>query len=202
MLYKIVLTIVRPLAYILYLLKVSYEGDLPRTGPVIYCQKHISLIDPVIIAITQKRTLSFMAKVELFKFPPLGWFFRQMNAFPVNRGKGDVAALKIALKVLSGGGALCIMPEGHRVHRNHDLEMKTGAINLANHTGATIVPVGIYTKNYKPRIFQRVEIRYGKAITIRELGLKNSSKEELTRVLNETVKPEIIRLSERDYKRP
>jgi len=54
----------------------------------------------------------FFAKEELFKIPVLGWYIRRVNAFPVNRGQGDIGAVKTAQRVLEAGEGLVLFPEG------------------------------------------------------------------------------------------
>ena len=57
-----------------YYPKIQITGaeHIPRSGPVLFCANHPnSLIDPVLIGITARRPVSFMAKAPLFKTPLL-----------------------------------------------------------------------------------------------------------------------------------
>jgi len=198
MLYKIITFLVRPLAKIIFPYSVSYAAEIPKEGPLILCGKHISLMDAVITILTFKRQVFFIAKAELFKFKPFGWFLRSMGAFPIKRGTGDLSALKTSLKILKEGKVLGIMPEGTRVQSIEHTEFKTGAMNLAYKTKAPVLPYGIYTKDYKVRPFKLIRINYGKPLTFEELGFKDGSKEELQRVTDNILKKEIIELSKPD----
>ena len=69
-------------------------------GGVILAANHISNWDALAIAGTCPRQLAFMGKKELFKFKPFGAILKKIGAFPVNRGKGDIGAVKTALTIL------------------------------------------------------------------------------------------------------
>ncbi|MCU0317696.1 MAG: 1-acyl-sn-glycerol-3-phosphate acyltransferase, partial [Fimbriimonadaceae bacterium] len=60
--------------------------NVPPKGRLIVASVHISHIDPPLIGSVFPRTLRFMAKQELFKFP-LGILLRSLLAFPVKRGE-------------------------------------------------------------------------------------------------------------------
>ena len=134
----------RPLFRILF--SVEYAGleNVPANGPVILAGNHPSYLDPVLVALPVKRVIRFMAWDALFKVPLVGQIIKMMGAFPVNitRGKGE-AAYREALRVLKGGEALGIFPEGKRSDSGPMGELRTGTARLALETGAPIVPVTI-----------------------------------------------------------
>ena len=55
-----------------------------------------------------------MAKTELFEVPVLGPAIAAVGAYPVDRSRGDVAAIKRSLEVLRTGALFGIFPEGTR----------------------------------------------------------------------------------------
>lgn len=141
-------------------------------GPVIYCLNHMSAWDPVIVACETKQTINFMAKKELFEKPVIRTVLKALGVFPIDRSGNDLATLKSTIAGLKEGKRICIFPQGTR-HEGIDpatTEVKAGAAMLARHSKATIIPVGIYTKNYKVRIFRRVYVSIGKPRTFEELG--------------------------------
>src|SRR5262249_60035432 len=87
------------------------------------------------------RQLSFLAKAELFDVPGLGRLIRALNARPVRREGADAGALRAALRVLEGGSALLVFPEGTRGPEGTLREPKPGAALLAVLSGAPVVPV-------------------------------------------------------------
>ena len=60
----------------------------------VVCANHMSNWDPVILACVTNNPVSFMGKAELFKIPVLGFLLKALGAFPINRGVGDIAAIK------------------------------------------------------------------------------------------------------------
>ncbi len=92
-----------------------------------------------------------------------------MGAFPVVRGKNDVGAVKTALQILKSDGVLGIFPEGTCVKNNDRGPVKPGAFNLALKTKATIIPFGIYTKNWRRHFFKPSRMSFGRPMTYDEL---------------------------------
>jgi 1-acyl-sn-glycerol-3-phosphate acyltransferase len=66
---------------------------VPRDGPLIVACNHVSYFDPPALGVAMPRPIHYMAKVELFAMPVLGPVIARLNAFPVDRSRGDVAAL-------------------------------------------------------------------------------------------------------------
>jgi 1-acyl-sn-glycerol-3-phosphate acyltransferase len=88
---------------------------IPRTGGVLVVSNHASNADPVVLMAVAPRPLVFMTKVELFQ----NWASRTIleawrGAFPVERGKVDVRAVRDALALLHAGAAVVVFPEGTR----------------------------------------------------------------------------------------
>ncbi len=61
-------------------------GECPQRGPVLLCSNHLAKRDPVLLGLSQKRQVFYMAKEELFRNKFLGGLFRMLGAFPVKRG--------------------------------------------------------------------------------------------------------------------
>ena len=114
---------------------------VPATGPVLLVSNHSSLLDPPFVAGVAPRQLSFLAKAELFTIPVFGRLIRALNARPVRREGADAGALRAALRVLEGGGAVLVFPEGTRGDEGVLREAKPGAALLAVLSGASVVPV-------------------------------------------------------------
>ena len=83
-------------------------------GPAIFIANHLSMADPLLIALLSPRVVHFMAKKEIFQNPIGRWFFRSLFAFPINRKTADLASLRNAMEVLRQGKVFGIFPEGKR----------------------------------------------------------------------------------------
>lgn len=87
---------------------------VPPHGGALLVSNHQSNLDPILLAVRVQRPVSFFAKAELFEVPGFGALIRQLNAFPVRRGEGDIAAVKEAIRRLKEGRVLTVFPEGTR----------------------------------------------------------------------------------------
>jgi 1-acyl-sn-glycerol-3-phosphate acyltransferase len=160
MFYKIIVKILRILVFIVFDLRIYNEDRINKTnGPLIVCGNHTSMWDPVILAVSTKRQIHFMGKKELFDHKILGFFYKKLGAFPVDRDSGALSSIRNSLKVLKSNEVLGIFPEGTRVKKYDENSAKPGIALIANRAKTNIVP--FYIKGpYKFR--GRVEIFFGK----------------------------------------
>lgn len=132
---------------------------IPITGAAIIAANHLTTIDPFGVGQPTERRVHFMAKKELFGSALSRWYMLSGNAFPVERGKMDLTAIKTALRILQGGQLLVIFPQGTR----GGADAKGGASFLALKAKVPVIPVGIsLERNWFGA--QRFTFRYGKAI--------------------------------------
>lgn len=185
MLYFFLRPVVRVLMKILFRYRVSGQEHIPQQGPAILCPNHISNLDPPLVGCTATRVVHFMAKEELFRFPPLGWLIKHLHAFPVNRQGGGTKALKQSLKVLKENGILGIFPEGTRSKTGELTKARNGAALLSVKTGAPIIPTAIIGPY---RLFRPVHIVFGKPIVPDDF--KNASSNQVSNITH-TVMDEI-----------
>ena len=114
----------------------------PDTG-VMLVSNHRSFIDPFILGLCNRRPVYYVAKEELFKFKPLGWFLSSLGAFPVRRGAADADMIETAKAILKRGDPVLIFPEGTRVRPGALGQPHRGVGRLVLETGATVVPVAM-----------------------------------------------------------
>lgn len=146
MFYNFVRVIALGICHILY--KIRVEGDVESINQgigVIVCSNHISLLDPVILAIVFKRKLRFMGKKELFSNRFFSYLLNSLGVFPVDRDNIDIKSVKTAINLLKNDEVLGIFPEGTRVKNVSEENMKTGIGLIALKSDAVIVPVKIET---------------------------------------------------------
>ena len=174
--YKVLVFILRPIFKFLYRLEVKGAENFPKSGKAIICPNHTSNADPILLAITTKRQVFFMAKKELFRYKILSKFFKSIGAFPVDRGKGDTSALDNAKSILHNENFLGIFIEGTRSKTGEFLRPKTGAAMIACETSAPIIPVCIRSADGgKIKIFKKNIVSIGKPLSTAELSLEQAS---------------------------
>ncbi len=123
-------------------LKVTGQQNIPQDGPFIIVANHSSLLDPVILGVSIKPKIIFVAAAYLFEIHWLGYLLRKANSIPVQR-ENDIKAIKQSLKILQQGGILGIFPEGGVDRQKGDLPIKAGAAYLATKAGVPIIPIKI-----------------------------------------------------------
>jgi 1-acyl-sn-glycerol-3-phosphate acyltransferase len=145
--------------------------NVPRHGPAILASNHINLADPVLLVTLVPRRLVFMAKLELWSTPVIGWLYGLAGCIPVRRFEGDVGALRRAEKVLRQGHVLVMFPEGTRSQHPGLGKGHPGTAVIALRSGVPIVPVGVSgTETVSlPGVFlrrTRVRIAFGRPFTL------------------------------------
>ena len=123
--------------------------------------------DVIILGAASKRQIRFMAKQEIFKIPLLAQFFKALGAFPVDRKKGDVGALKHTIKIIEGGDIAGIFPQGTRCRGVHPKgsPVKSGAGLIVSRTKCTVIPASITTKGFKIfPFFKKTTLKFGAPI--------------------------------------
>lgn len=192
MLYHLVVFLVRIAFAFWYNIRVEGRENIPKKGTFIFASNHRSYADPVLVVICSRGRFSFMAKSELFENKAFGWLIRVLGAFPVERGKGDTAAIDRAISRVQGGSHLLIFPEGTRSKDGRVGRGKTGVALIAAKAGADVIPVGL---NFEGKLHFRskIVVRYGKPIPAAQLALADDlSERDLLRTLKKTVVPPIM----------
>lgn len=121
-------------------IRIVGKRHIPSTGPVILASNHLSFVDHFFLPGLVDRPLTFLAKQEHFD-QWYGFAYRWWGQIPIDRTAGGLKALKAALEVLEGGGAMGIYPEGTRSRDGLLARGKTGVARLALATGAPVIPV-------------------------------------------------------------
>ena len=172
--YKFFKAVLKPIYKFWYRPKIYNKEVIPKEGPIIICCNHKHLYDQCSIIIATKRVIHYMAKIEYWQSAKTRWFFNMSGCIPVNRQIHDDSAKQAALDVLKDGGAIGIFPEGTRNKtKEFLLPFKFGAVSMAQKTGATIVPCGIYG-DYKFRTDNLV-LRFGKPFKVENMTLEEAN---------------------------
>lgn len=155
---------------ILFKFEITGSDNIPKKGSFILASNHCSYLDPVIIAVSIKRKLRFMAKKELFRNRFLAEFFKGLNCICLNREGVDKSALEGGIKALRKGIGLLIFPEGARSTDGKLGSAKTGVSAIAFNADTPVIPVSIKgSREILPpgrrRIsFNKIEVFFGKRI--------------------------------------
>ncbi|MBI2824013.1 MAG: 1-acyl-sn-glycerol-3-phosphate acyltransferase [Planctomycetia bacterium] len=179
------------MARVLWRAKVTGRLKIPADqGAVIVCN-HVGPIDPSFIALATDRIVHWMVAKEYCDHPAMSWFFRTMQAIPVNRRGVDTAATKLAIRYAGGGGLVGLFPEG-RINDTGRLLLpgRPGAALIALRARVPVVPcylTGAPNDGTSYGAFfmsARAHLRIGEPIDISEFYGRDTDKEvleELTR---------------------
>ncbi|MEG1560377.1 MAG: lysophospholipid acyltransferase family protein [Clostridia bacterium] len=172
------------LAYVLYIFihpEVHGAENLNVKGKAIFIANHLSMADPIILALVSPRIIHFMAKAELFENWFLKFILRAFLVFPVKRKTVDMQSIKIALSLLNEGKVFGIFPEGKRSTTGDLDEFEKGAAFLAVRSGAPIIPICL---KYRGRTKFHPIISVGKPFSIEDI-VKNTKKSSAIDLLND-----------------
>lgn len=115
-----------------------------RGGAWILASNHISHFDPPLIGVTMTRKVDWMGMVELFRNRAMAAPFRGIDCFPVDRGRLDRQAVRIALTRLRAGRVVGMFPEGGIRDGAASVlagaTVRPGVAGLSQMTGAPIIP--------------------------------------------------------------
>lgn len=161
MTYRTVMVLATPVVRWWGRLEVVGQDLLPASGPTVLMVNHDSAWDPLVVGVAARRQVRALAKSSLWRSRPLAWVLDRMGQIPIERGRGDLAALSTAIEHLEQGRCIGVFPEG-TVSRGRALRPLSGAGRLAlavsgtQVVGATVTgAVDIVRFPRRPRI--RVE---------------------------------------------
>ncbi len=184
-LYRAVYAVFARLVGLFFRVKVVGRENEPDEGGFMVCANHTSATDPVVLCYAfSKNQVRFMAKKELFKVPVVNWMVGLLGAFPVDRGGGDVGAIKKSVNILKEGQCMGIFPQGHRYPAvdPRTTPTKNGAALICTKAEANIVPAYIVRKNNTHKLFRRTWVIIGKPIPFSELNYDKEASGEYNRI--------------------
>lgn len=148
---------------------------VPKSGPMILAANHASYIDPPLVGAGIHRSINYLARENLFRFPVMGWVLNQWGVVPVDRDGGGAKGLRAILDRLLAGGAIILFPEGTRT-KDGELQPARSGIGLTViKSTAPVVPVrvfGTYEAYGRHMILPRpksIAVKYAKPMAFAEL---------------------------------
>lgn len=157
-------------------LRLRWTGSahIPRAGAALMVSNHLSNLDPFMLAAGCPRSLTFMAKKELFRNALLRLILTRLGAVPMERAQADLEAARVALRLVRAGQILVIFPEGTRSRTGRLGPFKVGAAHIALKMRVPVIPA---TLTGADRVLPRgarwprpgsVFVRYGPAFELTE----------------------------------
>ena len=178
------------IAIILYRPKIVGKENLPKDTGALLCPNHVHNLDSAVIVAMFKRKVNVLAKEELFKNAFIRWIADIFGVYPVKRGRADLQAIKISLKLLKNDELLLMFPEGTRHGLDKGKKPKNGAVLIATTARKPIIPIGIQG-SFKP--FRKVIVNIGKPIDYSKYSEEVKEKEQASKLTQELMQ-EIVSL--------
>ena len=121
--------------------------QLPRTGPLLVAPNHVSMVDPIAVAmavIRAGRTPRFVITAEVMALPVVGAVLRYFDHVPLDRARPlDPAVLEPVRRALRNGECVVFYPEG-AISKDADYRPGRGLPGLgrlAVELGVPVLPV-------------------------------------------------------------
>src|SRR5437899_2929643 len=124
--------------------RVIHRERMIQSGPAILAMNHQSYLDPPLAGITCDRAIYFLARRTLLEAPLLGWLLPKLNVIPVDQEGIDRSAIKSLIRVLKGGNAALVFPEGSRTLDGNLQPGEPGLGLVIAKTLAPVVPMRIF----------------------------------------------------------
>ena len=143
-LYRLGHTLCAAVAYLGFRLRVYGRENLIEEGPAILASNHASYLDPPLVGVCCRKDIYYLARKSLFEKPVFGPLIAQLNAFPIDRARGDVAALRAILHLLKAGKRVVVFPEGTRSSDGNLQPARAGVGLIIAKSLAPVVPIRIF----------------------------------------------------------
>lgn len=128
-------------------LQVEGAEHLPRSGPAIIASNHVGYLDFAFVMLAPprpRREMAFLARGDLFERRFTGRALHALGQIPVDEHGDPTVAMHAAREVLEGGGVVGLHPEATVNPTFLPIRGKSGAIRLAQQTGAPIIPTSVW----------------------------------------------------------
>jgi 1-acyl-sn-glycerol-3-phosphate acyltransferase len=142
--YRLVMLVATPIVRWWGRLRVRGAEVLDGPGPMLIWANHDSHWDPLVIGVAARGVqVRALAKASLWSNPIVARVLNAMGQIPIERGRGDVAALSAAIEQLERGRCVGVFPEG-TISRGEEMRPLSGAGRLALAVpGTRIVAVSV-----------------------------------------------------------
>ncbi len=169
-------------------LKVYDKEKLPEDKGYVLACTHTGWIDILWLGVSVlPKQVHYMAKQELFETKFLNWLMVHLNAFPVDRDNPGPSSIKTPVRLIKDKNIVGIFPSGTRT--TEDVPLKRGAVTIASHAKAPIVPAAYVGPNtFKELLsWQRPKIIFGDPIYLQKDLPKREALDVMADELNEAM---------------
>jgi 1-acyl-sn-glycerol-3-phosphate acyltransferase len=125
-------------------LQVVGRENLIKGGPAILASNHASYLDPPLVGVSCPNDIYYLTRKSLIELPVLGWLLKQLNTIPIDRERGDLAAVKAVLRLLKAGKQVIVFPEGTRSSDGKLQPARAGIGLIIAKSLAPVVPIRIF----------------------------------------------------------
>lgn len=130
-----------PVVQLLYRVRRTGVGFVPREGGVLLLSNHVSYLDSFIIYLTSPRPVRFVVLEHYVKnVKAIGWFLKLFGAIPI-RPQNAKEAISRTVSALNEGDVVCLFPEGGLTRLGVLGEFKKGFQLIARKADCPVVPV-------------------------------------------------------------
>lgn len=189
--YRLLIFLFKPLVWLIWRPKPVGRENIPKHASGIIVSNHMNWTDPVLLVVLLSHCdFCFMSKRELFEKKFSGWFLRTVHAFPVDRHKADISAIKTAIKRIKSGQLFCIYPEGTRSKTKELLPFESGAAFIQQRAQCPLYVAYISPKRRRGRL----PIVFSPAMNVEEC-LKDVPNSQKLDVLTKAMRDKMVELS-------
>jgi 1-acyl-sn-glycerol-3-phosphate acyltransferase len=142
--YRIGYTLCKVAAILGFRLRIYGRENLIEEGPAILASNHASYLDPPLVGVSCRKDIYYLARKSLFEKPVFGPLISQLNTVPIDRDRGDVAAVRAILHLLKAGKRVVVFPEGTRSSNGNLQPARAGVGLIIAKSLAPVVPIRIF----------------------------------------------------------
>ncbi|ARC56393.1 1-acyl-sn-glycerol-3-phosphate acyltransferase [Frondihabitans sp. 762G35] len=203
-------TVVRPVLFLWFHVRVTGRDNIPRRGPVIIASNHLDFLDSLFLPAVVQRKMTYLVAADYYAKKSLlgrllGWFLTQIGQLPIDRSGGSAskASLETGLRVLENDGLIGIYPEGTRSRDGLMHRGRTGVARLVLASGVTVIPAAIQGSDRirvaGSRLPKRadIQITFGRPLHFETVDGDYDAKR--LRAVTDEIMQEIARLTPQEY---